>query len=34
MKDNIPNLPGYHVTKDGKVYSRRTTRSYTKPIIL
>ena len=30
MKDNIPNLPGYHVTKDGKVYSRRTTRSYTK----
>jgi hypothetical protein len=30
MKDNIPNLPGYHVTKDGKVYSRRTTRGYTK----
>lgn len=23
MKDNIPGYPGYHVTKDGKVYSRR-----------
>lgn len=21
MKDNIPNLPGYHVTKDGKVFN-------------
>lgn len=23
MKDNIPGYPGYHVTKDGKVYSRK-----------
>ena len=28
MKDNIPGLPGYYVTKSGKVYSRRTTRGY------
>lgn len=26
MKDNIPGYPGYHVTKDGKVYSRHTNR--------
>lgn len=23
MKDNIPGYPGYHVTKDGKVYSKK-----------
>lgn len=22
MNDNIPGLPGYHITKDGKLYSR------------
>jgi len=26
MKDNILNFPGYHVTKDGKVYSRKNNR--------
>lgn len=24
MKDNIPNLPGYHITEDGKLYSRKS----------
>ena len=28
MKDNLPMFPGYHVTKDGRVYSRRTTRGF------
>lgn len=27
MKDNIPGYPGYHVTKDGKVYSRHTNHN-------
>lgn len=24
MKDNIPNLPGYHITEDGKLFSRKS----------
>lgn len=28
MKDNIPGFPGYHVTKDGKVYSRKQYKNY------
>lgn len=26
MKDNIPDFPGYYVTVDGKVYSRKNNR--------
>lgn len=44
MKDNISDFPGYYVTVDGKVYSRKNNRhgylkdyhllktKYTKPI--
>lgn len=28
MKDNIPGYPGYHVTKDGKVYSKKKNGNY------
>lgn len=23
MKENIPGYPGYHITKDGKVYTHK-----------
>lgn len=26
MKENIPGCPGYHVTRNGKVYSNNTSR--------
>lgn len=29
FKDNVPGFPGYHVTKDGEVYSMKyRTRTY------
>lgn len=24
MKENIPGYPGYHITKDGKVYTHKS----------
>lgn len=26
MKENIPGYPGYHITKDGKVYTHNIKR--------
>lgn len=27
MEDNVPGFIGYHITRDGKLYSRRIERS-------
>lgn len=28
MKENIPGYPGYHITKDGKVYTHNILQAY------
>ncbi len=33
MKENIPGYPGYHITKDGKVYTHKEVGNLEKLLI-